>query len=463
MDGISWRKRPLAARSVAFVSARVIRKPFERCEGACLVNFEAIFDDPYFRSLLKKSGYAPLLRRDLLESPQPVGLSPEKTWECLYLVNRAFGLEIPMTADGSVPDGAGASLSWYRETSRMYQLSNTLLRHCNPDSLLAKTLSDGSLRQFMVKMRVEDIIASARLDGLSVDAGEADALMHDTVVARNATEQVLINAFRLDGDIAGYLGRNFSVEMIEEITGRLLDGVAVEDIEFGERSWGLAPRGAYGSSSDLERIIAYAIGEIGDPADSPLVRGFFIVDSLRYSRVGGMTPALAGRVLARLYYTKHDLPVLGLLPINRARVMWEEGLLPREATSCTRGEHLDTVDLLYRRKPVDVSWHALLSLELSVYELDNAMALVEEWRLKDERVKEALAGSNLFNHRQRSMIARAQANPGAEFVIRYHQSNHDVAYATARKDFLELEASGYLVREKRGKTYVFRAGPKLGG
>lgn len=51
----------------------------------------------------------------------------------------------------------------------------------------------------------------------------------------------------------------------------------------------------------------------------------------------------------------------------------------------------------------------------------------------------------------------ALRHPGATFTIKYHQTNNAIAYATARRDLVELEQKGYLSFEVDGRTMVFKA------
>jgi DNA-binding transcriptional regulator YhcF (GntR family) len=66
-----------------------------------------------------------------------------------------------------------------------------------------------------------------------------------------------------------------------------------------------------------------------------------------------------------------------------------------------------------------------------------------------------LKGAPGLNDRQRAIIGRALRNPEAQFTIRYHKTNHGIAYPTARRDFLELVEKGYLTVEQRGKAFIF--------
>lgn len=82
-------------------------------------------------------------------------------------------------------------------------------------------------------------------------------------------------------------------------------------------------------------------------------------------------------------------------------------------------------------------------------------------RQRDESVLHALRSDPSLNHRQRSILGRATRHTDAEFSISYHRTNHNVAYATARADLLDLVDKGYLMQDTSQKVFVFRARPDL--
>jgi Fic family protein len=72
-----------------------------------------------------------------------------------------------------------------------------------------------------------------------------------------------------------------------------------------------------------------------------------------------------------------------------------------------------------------------------------------------------------LNHRQTALLAHALKRPQEPFTIESHQRSHQVAYATARADLLELASLGLLEERIRGrrKKVFFPAsdlGKKLG-
>src|SRR5680860_893445 len=66
-----------------------------------------------------------------------------------------------------------------------------------------------------------------------------------------------------------------------------------------------------------------------------------------------------------------------------------------------------------------------------------------------------------LNHRQRALIAHALRNPAHEYTIESHRRSHDIAYATARSDLLQLAKKNMLEAGKIGKKAVYRPGPAL--
>ena len=73
----------------------------------------------------------------------------------------------------------------------------------------------------------------------------------------------------------------------------------------------------------------------------------------------------------------------------------------------------------------------------------------------DAEVRSVIEHDVDINYRQRSVIAQSMAHPEVEFRIREHQTTHNVVYATARADLLDLVERGYLRQEQRGKAFVF--------
>jgi Fic family protein len=66
-----------------------------------------------------------------------------------------------------------------------------------------------------------------------------------------------------------------------------------------------------------------------------------------------------------------------------------------------------------------------------------------------------------LNHRQREAILLFTRAPAMHMDIQEHQDRHHTAYATARRDLLELVKWEYLIQIKDGNRYVFKASSKM--
>jgi len=62
-----------------------------------------------------------------------------------------------------------------------------------------------------------------------------------------------------------------------------------------------------------------------------------------------------------------------------------------------------------------------------------------------------------INHRQRALLAHALRHHSAVYTIQSHRRSHNIAYATARSDLLDLIRLGLLEQRKTGRSMSFRA------
>src|SRR5207245_9956954 len=59
------------------------------------------------------------------------------------------------------------------------------------------------------------------------------------------------------------------------------------------------------------------------------------------------------------------------------------------------------------------------------------------------------------SHVQLDVVQHGMGNVDAEYTVQSHMNSHAVVHETARKDLLELEARGLLVRHRVGKAYAW--------
>ena len=306
--------------------------------------------------------------------------------------------------------------------------------------------------------------ATTRQGTASVDlAAGAEALLHMDKAPQSAIERLVTNSFSAMDQLMELVDEPFSRELFSRLRELLLDGVDPDALKMSPPGMGLVAfdyedqRIAESTERQLAYIAAYANHEAGDECDRPLLRALLIADVFRFYRPLGIVSSQVGRLVARLYELKHDLPVVGFLPISRAKLEWEQGLIVPPAVSYTPAEY----QTLMVRSPGDLTAYHTLSTELALLTLREVERNVDSWERRDDEMREVLRQDPLLNQRQRAILARALRVPDAEFNIRYHKRNHNVAYTTARRDLLELAEKGYLLMEQRGKAFIFVGAPKL--
>ena len=412
--------------------------------------------DPSFRRLLVRFSREAMKWDDFLDEPLPRDLSATRTWTLLNDLSRDLGVEVP------IPD-LDDNEYWYRRTFRITDSASSIAAVCRTDSRLHRTLTASAGHHFAVKARVIETIAAARLDGLDIDEAGAEALLHMDKAPQSAIERLVTNSFSAMDQLMELVDEPFSRELFSRLRELLLDGVDRDALKMSPPGMGLVAfdyedrRIAASTERQLAYIAAYANHEAGDECDRPLLRALLIADVFRFYRPLGIVSSQVGRLVARLYELKHDLPVVGFLPMSRAKLEWEQGLIVPPAVSYTPAEY----QTLMVRSPGDLTAYHTLSTELALLTLREVERNVDSWERRDDEMREVLRQDPLLNQRQRAILARALRVPEAEFNIRYHKRNHNVAYTTARRDLLELAEKGYLLMEQRGKAFIFVGAPKL--
>lgn len=422
---------------------------------------------PTILELLADSEFGVLVREtrrrfipweEFLRMPQPRGLSPVDTWELLSEIGRLGAVST------TVPDLNG-NVHWYRRTHELDDYVREISCACQPGSRLHQMMTAGFGQQFLTASRIAETIGAAQLDGLAISEDDADVLLRMDRTPRNSSERLLINTFSAFSVLPTLVDEPFSAALLMRFHDMLLEGVDPEALRretpkigllFGMDSLGSAEQGPL-ARDYAEEAASYLNRETVDPSDITVLQGQVIIDGFRHARPFGIVSCQVGRLAAGLFALKNHLPVLDLLPVTRARVDWEMGRIVPPMVSIDT----DAMMALRKRNPQDATPYQTLLAQLILITLENVTSRVDEWETRDELMRRFLREDSLINHRQRSILARVLRTPDAEFRIRYHQTNHNVHYATARRDLLELRDKGYLSMERRGKAFVFLRGPRV--
>ncbi|TKI04100.1 hypothetical protein [Martelella alba] len=412
-------------------------------------SLQTLFDDVSFQKLLKRFSQKCISWDEFLSLNLPPNISPLAMWEIMNRMSRYMGIDLP------IPD-LNDEEYWYRRTHELTDIIGIVTRACAPDSHLHRTMTAASSQHFLMNVRIPDAIAATRLDGLSLSVRDADSQLRLDRAPRNATERLVANTFNAIDHLPNLVGEPFSRDLFMHLRDRLLEGVDIRALETTRASLGTGLFEWPGAMTErfanrqMDYIAAYANHETGE-YDHDVLRALILTDSFRFYRPLKEVSYQVGRLAAHLYALKHDLPVLGLLPISRVKLDWDEGhiLPPRVSFDRTAYESLRI------RAPGDLTSLQTLTAQLTLLALRIVEHYVSGWENWDRALRQTLKKDLQLNDRQRSILGRALRKPEAEFTLRYHKNNHGIAYPTARRDFLELVDKGYLTLQQRGKAFIF--------
>lgn len=415
-----------------------------------------LLEDDRFRYLLGELMRRSMTWKEFLTLQMPAGLSPAMTWEILHEMSRSFGLNLV------IPD-LEDNQYWYRRTYELTDLVEAIMEACRGGSRLHRTMTASEGQHFMVRSRIDEACAEATLDGLAVTESETKSLLRYDKQPRTPAQRLILNSFRIFDHLSDYLDARFSPELLMEFRDQLVDGVDMAEVRQGPVRLGLnifqydEEMTERFAQRQLAYICDYMNHDKGDPRDHVVMRAMIAGDALRFYRPLKTASSQVAYLASSLYAMQHDLPVLAYLPISRAKIDWEEGRIVPPQVPYDRATFLEE----RRLSPGDLTVHHTMNAYLILLALQSMMGHIENWEARDAEMRDVLRRDPALNQRQRSILARALRDPHAEFRIRYHKTNHNIAYATARRDLIELEEKGYLQSVLRGKAFVFAPSPTL--
>jgi len=413
--------------------------------------------DPNFCELVRRTEREAITWEKFLSLPMPHDMSPVRTWETLQALRRCSGVDL-------AHDDFDGNPFWYQRTYQLTDALHGVAAACGTHSHIYRRIRNASAGgHFLAQMRVAETVAAARLDGLRIPANVATELLRSGQSPQDDTQRFVLNVFHADDWLDSIVDQPFSEELLIHLGDLLLEGVDLRALETQRPSLGLVPynvddeKARLISRQELRYVSSYANHEIVEEWDHPVLRSLLIQDGMRSYRPLGVVSAQVGRLAARLYAMKHDLPVLGLLPLSKARIDWEEGRVGPPEVLCNPVQR----DALLVHAPGDLTASHTVVVQLALLAVKNVLEYMESWERRDAEMREILRQDPGLNHRQRGVIGDALRSESAEFRIRHHQTNHRVAYSTARRDLLELAEKGYLRMEERGNAFVFVPSERL--
>ncbi len=180
---------------------------------------------------------------------------------------------------------------------------------------------------------------------------------------------------------------------------------------------------------ELQAMHAYTESQ-DVPFVHPLVKSLALAWWIRRVRPFEQYNYLVSRLVSMAFALRHGYRVSGII---------ESGFQLREQPAADD----------------DLTGRFIHQLKIISHSKDLAEA---ELRLRVARFRSATERfSHLgINHRQALILDRALRKPDTTFTIKHHARTRELAYETARQDFIRLVDAGIMEQQKRGKAFEFR-------
>ena len=406
--------------------------------------------DPTLAALADETARDYVDWEQLASRPLPPGLDLAETWELLGLIRRFGATTFPIATIDGRP-------FWYNLNREGVHCLEFIKHHCRADSVLQQTMQEREGRRFLVRSRIQEAVATCQLDGVDIPYRKAARMLEEGRTPRTAAERLVLNSYEMLRELDSMAPVRFTPDFVRALYERVTHGVDVTQIARGPIKSSLActlnPLDMAEQARErgiLNDICDFANGKTGDPTEPAAIKSYMILSAMGYWKPLPDLNETVARHMLRLFAVKRDYPVLGYLSTSMTVLKWFEGSL---RPGVSRFSQL-------RRRPVvpgsiDGTEDILTHLQLTTAALGGLLGHIARTRKKDAALLAALDSQERLNYRQRSVLDRALTHPDAEFRIRPHQTAHHVVYQTARTDLLDLVERGYLIKETRGKAFVF--------
>ena len=304
---------------------------------------------------------------------------------------------------------------------------------------------------------IEEAITSSQLEGASTTRRVAETMLREGRKPRTLSEQMIFNNFEAMQNIRNICGDTLGPAQVIELQRVLTQGTLEypedsgqlrtrDDIEVvapnDERLVLHRPPRASELPERLQGLCNFANAPIsGGTFIHPVVRAILLHFMIGYDHPFADGNGRTGRALFYWYMVKQGYWLTEYLSIS--------SILRKAPAQYARAYLLTETDA------GDATYFLLYQTQVM---LDGLVALyryLEQKQGEQTRLSAQLRNlhthGNQLNHRQTALLAHALKRPDEHFTIESHQRSHQIAYATARSDLLNLAAQGLLAEASQGR------------
>jgi len=376
----------------------------------------------------------------------PTGLNLESWWLATKLARLSNAKALPFQ------DKLGHAF--------IYTLPETLLKDLHDIDREAGMILSGQppvevrsdQARYLMASLIEESITSSQLEGASTTRRVAEAMLREGRKPTNISERMIFNNFEAMRRIREICGEQLKPEHIVELqrvltegtlehpedSGRIRNRDDIQVIGKGDGTVLHQPPKAAELEERLQRLCDFANAPISDGGFiHPVVRGIVLHFMIGYDHPFADGNGRTGRALFYWYMAKQGYWLMEYLSLS--------SILRKAPAQYARAYLLTETD------GGDTTYFLLHQTDIILKALEALHRYLRRKKQEQEQVSAHLrhlyTRDKQLNHRQTALLAHALKRPQEPFTIESHQRSHQIAYATARADLLEL-ASLELLEER---------------
>ena len=405
----------------------------------------------------------------LLIDTQEVGPAPEgkyRHWETLRritpperLTSEAWWLGIKLARlqmSRTIPlkDKAGRPFQ-YTLPDPLLEMLHRVDREASGQIPLPEPVTNPQTRdRYILNSLIEEAIASSQLEGANSPRVIAKEMIRTGRRPINRSEQMILNNYRAMRLIREVKDEKLTPELMLHIHRAITEGT-LEEAE----SYLRKPGDGMGVYDETNNLLLHS----PPPADEIPER---LETMCRFANEGNpegfLHPVLRAIILH--FWLAYDHPFVdGNGRTARALFYWSmlsQGFWLMEYVS---------ISTILRKAPAqygksflytetddnDLTYFLLAQLRVICRAIDEWQVYLKRKVGELRQTTDLLKHSVELNHRQLALLSHALRHPGQPYTIESHQRSHQVVYQTARTDLLNLAEKQLLLKQKRGRAFVF--------
>jgi Fic family protein len=302
---------------------------------------------------------------------------------------------------------------------------------------------------------IEEAITSSQLEGAVTTRQVAKEMIRTGRTPRDRSEQMVLNNYRAMQHIRERLDEVLTPELVTE-----LHGIVTEQTLEADGGPFREPGDGVGVYDDQDQLLHRP-----PPADQVEERLERMCRFVNEAETGVFLHPVVKAVILH-FWLAYDHPFKdGNGRTARALFYWlmlKEGFWLAEYLSISRilkrAPARYAKSFLYTETDEnDLTYFILAQLRVIEQAIADLKTYLERKVQEVAETKAILKPSTGLNHRQIALLGHATRHPGMAYTFASHGTSHDVAYATARADLLDLAGKDLLEQQKRGKKFVFIA------